>query len=81
MFRAPRQLRSTNSSAIAAIPEVHADASVAKLTSAMVLVTLLLLGLTLAFAPSGWDAECVIASIIVPGVIFWIAEKYGDRFG
>jgi hypothetical protein len=47
----------------------------------MVLVTLLLLGLTLAFAPSGWDAECVIASIIVPGVIFWIAEKYGDRFG
>jgi hypothetical protein len=41
------------------------------------MIALLLLGLTLAFAPSGWGAECVIASIIVPGVIFWIAENMG----
>jgi hypothetical protein len=53
----------------------------AKLTFAMVFVTLLLLGLSFAFAPSGRGAECVTVSIIVPGLIFWIAEKYGDRFG
>jgi hypothetical protein len=52
-----------------------------KLSAAMLLVTLLLLGLSLALAPSEWAPSCVIASIIVPGVIFWIVEKYGDRFG
>jgi hypothetical protein len=62
----------------------HPDAELAagqhKLSVAMFLVMLLLLGLSLAFAPSEWFAECLMASIIVPGVILWIVEKYGDRF-
>jgi hypothetical protein len=62
-------------------PDAERAAGRAKLTFAMVLVTLLLLGLSLAFAPSEWGAECVMASIIVPGLILWITEKYGDRFG
>jgi hypothetical protein len=62
-------------------PAARSAAGEHKLTVAMFLVTLLLLGLSLAFAPSEWGAECVMASIIVPGVIYWIVEKYGDRIG
>jgi hypothetical protein len=46
-----------------------------KLNLAMAIVTILLVCLSVAFAPSEWGAECIVGSIVVPGVILWVVEK------
>jgi hypothetical protein len=38
----------------------------------MAMVMMLLVCLSVAFAPSEWGAECILGSVVVPGVILWI---------